>query len=384
MLSNILRRKDVCDVVSEILSADYSNKKDGGSICYCNMSKCEQVLFTFFDALFKYQIIIETDVFLDEYIVQLRKLFKKVTDLHDINLGIAKIIGKICALKLDITLSKEETSKLEIVDYVYDKYIVNGYLFHGYSGVYRDQIKRYGFSPEKYQHSYTKFMDIKRIFKEHDFSSVINKNFQDEYVEFTDSFIMGCYYGANSPMYFYQLLGGSEDDLGFDREAYFKNDYFACFNNLNKLVKEAKLSSFEKKYVTKICLDEWKSLEKNTNNINILMIKREVLGCNFLKDIDDIKNSTCDLGELLFKIFNSRSNNIVCKEKIEAKDILFVEIPSYNYLLANKERIGFEKNSSSIEKLNNAYGSVSILILLGSLFIALGVIFTIITIGKGM
>ena len=63
------------------------------------------------------------------------------------------------------------------------------------------------------------------------------------------------------------LLGGYADIKGSDMEAYFRNDYLACFNNLNKLMKSAILNDYEKKYITKICLDEWKVLHKGSSNI---------------------------------------------------------------------------------------------------------------------
>ena len=382
MLYNILRRKDVCEFIEELFSTN--NKKIDSLVCYCDMSNYEQVLFTFFDALFKYQIIIETDVFLDEYVEQVRKLFRKLDNFQDINLGIAKILGKICALKLNITNKEEQQAKKQILQYVYDRYIVEGYFFHGFSGVYKEQIRQYGFVPEEYQHFYSKFMEIDNIFNKRGFSSIMNKSFHENCVYFTDSFMMACYYGVNAPMYFYRLLGGANID-DCDKEAYFRNDYLGCFNNLNKLMRQAKLNNSERKYVTKVCCDEWKVLQKSTTNINILLVKRKSLGLNCLRDIEDIMNSDGDLGELLLKIINSKSDSIPVSYKLNPTDVSFIEIPNYKFLFLLRDRQANEAGSrKNFEKLNNAYGKVSVLILLGSLLITLGVILTIVTIGKGM
>ncbi len=390
MFDEIFKRKDVCDLIEELFSYNFRNIVINNSASDFLLSSNERALFTFFDALFKYKIIVETDIFLDEYIVQLRKLFKKMNNFNDINLGISKLIGRFCALKFNIENLDDEISKREILQYIYNKYVVEGYFFHGFSGVYKEQIKMYGFNPEQYQHLYPRFIEIEKIFAKHGFKSGMNKNFDDGYSYFTDSFMMACYYGSNAPMYFYRLLGGNLEIKDCDREAYFKNDYLSCFGNLNKMMKKAGLNDFEKKYVTKVCCDEWKALQKGLSNINILMVKRKTLGLNSLRDVDYIFNSVSDLGDCIYKILNSRFDDIVVDYKLENFNIEFIEIPNYKFLFDVRESQAFEITSKNRiarireERLNNTYGRVSLLILLGSLFITLGVIISIIAIIRGV
>lgn len=390
VLETMFRRKDVCDFIEEILSDDYNVQKIDGSINNCNITSREQALFTFLDSLLKYQIIIDTDVFLEEYIVQVRKLFKKIDNFYDINLGIAKIIGKLCALKFNISDREDASSKRQILEYVYDKYIVHGYLFHGFCGVYKEQIKQFGFIPEAYQHSYAKFMEVDKIFRGHNISDIMGKNFHENFVTFTDDFMMGCYYGVHSPMYFSRLLSCIVEGEDCEVDAYFKNDYFGCFRNLSKLMRSAKLSDYEKKYITRVCCDEWKVLQRGSSNINIMLVKREKVGYHYLEDIDDILEGDNDLGEGILRIIHSKFNHILVDFKLESSDISFIEIPNYKVLFALREKQAYEvvtKNRmvrANNERLNNTYGKVSVLILLGSLLITLGVIMTIITISKGM
>ena len=113
----MFKRKDVCEFIEELFSDNYNDKKTDSSIIYCDISSTEEALFTFFNALLKYEIIIETDVFLDEYVVQVRKLFKKLDNFHDINLGIATIIGKLCALKLNITNREDSEERRKLLQY---------------------------------------------------------------------------------------------------------------------------------------------------------------------------------------------------------------------------------------------------------------------------
>lgn len=390
VLEKMFRRKDVCDFIEEILSDNYNAKKNDIFINNCNITSTEQVLFAFFDSLFKYQIIIGTDVFLEEYIVQVRKLFKKIDNFYDISLGIAKIIGKLCALKLNISDREDTFSKRYILEYVYDKYIVHGYLFHGFCGVYKEQIKSFGFIPEQYQHSYVNFMEVDKIFRKHNISDIMGKNFHGNFVTFTDNFMMGCYYGVHSPMYFSRLLSCMIEGEDCEVDAYFKNDYFSCFRNLSKLMRSAKFSDYEKKYVTRVCCDEWKVLQRGSSNINIMLVKREKVGYHYLDDIDDILESDNDLGEGILRIINSKFNDILVDFKLESSDISFIEIPNYKVLFALREKQVYDVVTRNRmvkvdnERLSNTYGKVSVLILLGSLLITLGVIMTIIMISKGM
>lgn len=375
MLKRMFGRKDVCNFIEELFSGSYSNKKYGNTINYFDIDVEEITLFTFIDALFKYEIIIENDIFIDEYIVQIRKLFKKLDNFNDINLGICKLIGKFTALKLDILDLDEREKENRVLDYVYNKYIENGYLFHGFNGVYKEQIMKYGFVPHNYQYLYPKFVEVYRIL-----SSALGEEFKVEdflenYVYFTDSFINSCCYGISSPLYFSNLFRGNN--------AYYNNDYFKCFSNLNNLMKRAKLNSRDIKYITKVCNEEWKVLQKNNSNINIMLVKRKKLGYDSKIDINTIKASDDDLGNKIFKIFSSKANEIKSYDRIDSNDISFIEIPNYKMLFElRKKQIS---NDDFVDLgYSNIYGKVSFLILIGSLLITLGVIITIISIGRGI
>lgn len=120
-----------------------------------------------------------------------------------------------------------------------------------------------------------------------------------------------------------------------------------------------------------------------------MLIKRKILGLNCLNCINDILNSDSDLGEGIWKILSSKSDNIPIGHKIEANDLEFIEVPNYKVIFALREKQAYETKNMKIlesnkERINNAYGKASILVLLGSLFITMGVILSIIKIIGGM
>ena len=220
--------------------------------------------------------------------------------------------------------------------------------------------------------------------------NIMNKNFNEDYVSFTDNFALGCFYAFASPMYFYRLVGDSGiNSKNYDKLAYFKNDYFGCFNNLNLLMKKAKLNDSQKKIVMRSCFEEWRLLKTDISTVSIMMIKRSLVGVDSLKEIDEIVNnsSSCDLGTSIGKIFNACNNKIEVRQKINPSDIKFININNYKAIMAYKKKmledVRNRQDSYNSDKIVNAYGKASILMLMGSILITLGVIITIIMISKG-
>ena len=390
MLERIFQRRDVCDFIEEILSdPKYIKKKNSNIRNNESFVESQQSLFIFLDALFKYAVIIQDEEYLDNYVVQIKKLISKVDDYVDINIGINRVIGSFCALKLGIDDFSSYLNKEKILKYIYDKYIVNGYLFHGYSGVYRSQISKYGMVPEQYQHIYPRFIEVQKLFKKHGLTA-IDKDFSKSQLHFTDSFLMGCFYAANAPMYFSKLLVGfdHEELKNYNRSAYYKNNFFASFDNLNQLMKKYKFTDNEKKFVIKTCTDLWKSLGKDNSSINIILVKRSSLKMNYLNDITRIILSLreVDLEVAISKILNPRYDDISIVGRIDSSVIKFIEIPNYQALmdLRGEQLALMNKEKAMNKKLNNAYGMVSVLTILGSLFITIGVIITIIMVSRGM
>lgn len=390
MLERFFKRRDVTEFIDEVISNSiYSKKKNSIYDSYEVFVDSSQALFTFFDAIYKFAIIIEDEAYFTEYIMQVRKVIKKFENFNDINEGINKIIGKICALKLGLSDREDVIARKYIVKYVYDKYIVSGYVFHGFPSIYKDDICKYGLVPDNYHHMYDKFIEINKIFERHGFYNVLGKDFKVKGIYFTDSFILGCFYAFSSPMYFYRLLGCNSFDISnFDDKAYLNNDYFASFNNLSLLMRKAKLTEAEKKFVIKTCFEEWK-LIKNSTDVSILAIKRNILGLNYLKNIDDIlaKTSFCDLGNSIGKIFSYCDNEILVTEKISSNDINIISLNNYKELKSIRDMklndIKNRQEAYNSDKIINAYGKVSILMILGSLLITLGVIATIVMFYKG-
>lgn len=393
MLDKVLKREDVKKLLKELCNNNrYYEKTNSNSINYKVFVGPEQVLFLFYDALFKYEIIINDIYYFDDYIVQLDKLFKKIGNIQDIGIGINKILSKICALRLNIKDTENEKSKREILEYLYDKYVLNGYLIHGYSKYYYEKIAENGVFPEEYINLYDKFIEVQDILKKYGEYDILDKDFSKKEICFTDNMVMGCYYASNAPMYFYNLICNNKYvTKQVCRSGYMRKDYDECLKNLQKLSYKLELNEDERNILYDTFNSQWKLLDKSIGDIGLILVPRKLIADSIFS-INDIKDniSELSLGEIFNKILSSNSD-FLYTDFIDKDDIVFISLPGYKDLVDDDK----EKDSSNNQEefsvseggstnISDVSGKVSVLLLLGSIFITLGVIITMIMVNKGM
>lgn len=387
MLDSLLEREDVKKILVDICnSARYYAKETSSSMGYQMYSGSSQLLFLFYDALFKYKLIIEEMYYFNDFLEQVDKLIRKIDSFSEIGYGINRIIGRVCAYKLGINDIDTDYAKETVLRYIHDKYIVNGYFIHGYTPHYYSSILENGFSPENYKNLYAKFRNVQNILKEKKHLSLMDKDFDAEAVSFTDSFLMGCYYSVNSPMYFSKLVSKNEfidDDLSLD--AYAMGDYELCLKNLYKVCAKLKLNDTEKYIFLDAFKSEWKLLEKNSSTISLMLITRSSLGVDF--DIDKFITEVKDNSfiEAVCKLLGQRSNVLVSKY-IRKDDITLLNLSSSKKYTKEekKDSLAVELERTFIRSddefaFSNTYGKVSILLLVGTMCIIIGVILTMLS-----
>ena len=89
MLDEMLNRKDVSKMLRDICNSEcYYDKKMNKSMDYQLFTDVEEILFLFYDALFKYKIIIDDMSYFSEYLEQIDKLIRKIDNFYDISNGI--------------------------------------------------------------------------------------------------------------------------------------------------------------------------------------------------------------------------------------------------------------------------------------------------------
>ena len=106
------------------------------------------------------------------------------------------------------------------------------------------------------------------------------------------------------------------------------------------------------------------------------------------KDVESIninkilESKDLELSEAIADIIDNRFEAVEFSDKLEAKDILFIELPNYKTFVKEEKVVKKEEypkeEKKDIGNYNNDFGKASILILVGAILITLGVIITII------
>ena len=146
MFLDILKREDVHNFLLEITIDEtrFSKKEIPYMICEEKISVTEYNLFTLLDALFKYSIIIDDLTYFDEFLKDVHKILKKVQNHNDVQIGISRVLINACKKRLGIKNIDSYEDKLSIVSYIYDRYIVHGFLFHSFPAIYLNQVEENG------------------------------------------------------------------------------------------------------------------------------------------------------------------------------------------------------------------------------------------------
>ena len=374
-MDGILKRDDVQSIIDNIKTNDKYFEKISSDGEYYDK---EEALYIFYEALLKYYIIFDDILYLKDYIYDLDLLFRKIENLEDIRFGISKLVARFSIKYLKL----EDEDREKILRFVYDKYITNGYLIHGFSSCYKDDVINNGFKPEEYFNYYGEFIMLNDIFKKHNKDNFINKDFINKEIYFTDDIIKSCIYSINSPNYFCNLLTNNEIIKNKSKD-YYNDNHDKCIKYFTNMIDELEFSNEEKDFALDLVNKEWDLLHKEDKVISVLLVKRDLFELEDV-NIDDIINSDLDINEAVDRILTNRYKDIPYNKEISKDDVKVINLDIINRLLIEEEKKEEKKEEETTNNnLNDNYGMVSPLILIGSLFIWLGVILSIIKVLGG-
>lgn len=388
MLDNYLKRENVRDFISEIKSNPrYNNKTFTEDSNYSEIGS-EIALYIFYDALIKYVIIINNEELFDTYVEQLDLIYKKVDSFNKIKDGLNRLICSMVATHLKIDNVDENKDK--IIAYIYNKYILNGYFVHGFCPVYANRIKTNGFVSEIYDNNYIKMKEVQDILNKYGSENILDKDFSNNRVYFTDDYIMGMYYSSIAPSYFFNLLC-SKKIYGnkIKADSYLKPDYDSCISNLKRFMSNKLFSDKDKKRVLEIVQEQWNYINSVPKKIGLLFVKRDVVDQDINVSLDEYLKDDVDLYESIERMLNPKYGSVSYNGIIGSKNVVVYLIDDYynDEVLEKVDVLDDGKSDNNYEIINkefmDAYGSVYIYLLVGACLISLGVIISIIMVMGG-
>ena len=393
MIDVYFKRKDVSNLIKEIKrNPRYYEKEKLENDTYYGKIGNELSLYLLYDALLKFKIVIDDNYLLEDFIIQLDKLYKRIDSYGQIAVGINKLICYMTIKLLNIRGIEEPENKRKIIEHVYNRYIVNGYYLHGFNTVYENSIKEYGFVSEVYINYYSQFNDVKKILERYNMENLLDKDFSVNKTFFTDDFIMGCQYSAMSPGFFSNMLF-NEVFEDVDVNSYLMLDYDKSISYLKKFMINHSFSKNDMNYILYIVEKEWKLLYRVKKKISLLLVQRALID-NFINcNIEEYYNDNDDIYGIVDRMLRYKKNNVPFDSVIDNNSVNVVTLDGFydvaveniNKLTVNEKDLPFINNKEQMNReFLDAYGKVYVFLIFGSLSISLGVIITIIMIIRGI
>lgn len=394
MLDKLLKRDDVTKFLEQLKTNERYYKKNCQDVFNHNFFvSSELALYIFYDALLKYVIVLDDIYLFDEYLEQLEKLYKKIDNFEDIRKGINRLIGKMVSIKLSIKNISSDLEQKQIISFIYNKYILDGYFVHGFNTSYAEDLEDNGFIPGKYKNYYSDFKKLNEIFARYNAINIIQKDFDSKNIYFTDDFVTACYYSNYSPMFFYNFIN-NKDYFGkrIRQDAFLKDDYNTSIRQLKRFMNDSFFSESDKNFVNNLVKKQWDLLHREDKKISLLLIKRKHVR-SYRSNLDDYLNDESDFDEVIDRMLSSKWGSVSYKDKIDREDIKVINLEGYydhdesnlnDFSLDDEDEYYRYKEENIGKEFLNVYGKASILIILGSLFISFGVIVTILMVLRGM
>ena len=355
MFEELLRRNDVLKLIDKINTNEIYSKKTG-------KGKYE-VIGIFYDAIYKYSVLIDDVIYFDKYIEEVGFIFRKFNDIDGVIRGINKVLSKII-----IELGNRD--KRNFIKYIVDRYINHGYFIHAFNGIYLNDIRTNGFKVDEYRNYYNDFRREQEILEKYD-CNFIDKDFNEKEVVFTDSMSLAYYYSLRCPGYFYKYICGA--DFINSGDSYTNKNYERCLMNIKKLIYTYHINDEDKKFLIDLFDREWKLLGNDNNDIsNFMLVRRDTISDELFNIDAFIDNYSKEDYEFILERLTNLDNNIKYNGNIDNKYIKFISIRN------KREEVTEEVKEFNEFDYSNSYGSVSFIVLIGSILITLGVIVTLI------
>ena len=373
MFLEILKREDVQSFLLEITTDEtrFSKKEIPYMICEEKISVMEYNLFTLLDALFKYSVIVEDLTYFDEFLKNVHKILKKVQNHNDVQIGISRVLINSCKQKLGIKNIDSYQDKLSIVSYIYDKYIIHGFLFHSFPSIYLDKIEENGIVALR---SDTSLLDsiLEKYTKE--------KLTASSSISITDSPFMAFYYAYHTPYFMSEIV--NQDEVSCDY--FFRRDYSECIKKLASVSRKYNMFSIDKSKLINNYNELWDYYRLDDNFPVVAAIKRSDYGKNSLREYPKLceKLKEKDIVSIVTCILDSRFNQDYLENNVLPLSIRILRLPNLVDLkiggVRKKDQV---LNGRGENGVVDQYGNVTIIALVGVFFITFCVLFAIVMLG---
>lgn len=193
----------------------------------------------------------------------------------------ANFIAKEVSQTLNIEPDQFERHKEDIVRYVYDKYVTDGFVFHGFNSAAETSIKQYGLSGEEREWSSSDISGISAVFAKYGVENITGwHELNSVGVYFVSDTPTASYsYAARSPEWFSSFTGGSLNYASTredDGRAFSRRDRETAQYTIEALMSKVGMDESDQQYVLAFFDQHWKLLAEDTKPM-LALVERSAI-----------------------------------------------------------------------------------------------------------
>lgn len=396
----LLKNPQLLSILHNVLMNETTKNKTFNIIDNEEYTYNQYSLLIVMDIVIKYQIIISDAEYHNIFLDKLANITSNYNNHKDLIIKGNSLLIDLVSKKLNITTTESQDKK-QILKYIYDKYIVDGYCFHSFPSKFKKEVEENGLIGNIDIKEKNDLKKINYIFKHHNYNNIISRdlNAKSKAIYITDSPAMAYYYAIRSPEYLAELTSLSKYYKNiklYDKNAFYEKDYYKCKSNLVSLCKHLNMTVKEENTILKTFDKRWYSLKLSESMPCIAFIKRKELAKDSLPNIEEIYESVDEmpLEILVSKIIDSKYPVIRRYSNINSLNLTIITMPSYKEIKSNsfiskdkpkavlttvtRKDYQEEKRFNFNFKYAYSYGNANVVALTGLLMISLGATITII------
>ena len=398
----LLKSPQLLSILHNVLMNESTKNKTFNIIDNEEYTYNQYSLLIVMDIVIKYQIIINDEAYHNIFLDKLNAITTSYQNHQDLGIKGNKILIDLASIKTKLPLTSKENKK-QLLKYIYDKYIVEGYCFHSFPSIFKKETEENGLTGDIDIKELNDLKKISYIFEHHNYKNIISRNLKEKRraIYITDSPAMAYFYAFRSPEYMAELTSLSKyykNIKDYNRNAFYEKNYDGCKSNLESLCKHLNMTVKEENTVLKTFDKRWSHLKLSESMPCIAFIKRKDLAKDYLPNIEEIIESvdSMPLEILVSKIIDSKYKIIRRYSNISSLNLSIITMPSYREIKNNKflskekpkvvlnlkeEKITVndeEEEKNFNFKYAYSYGNASVLALTGLLLITLGLTLIII------
>ena len=215
-----------------------------------------------------------------------------------------------------------------------DRYIYNGYCYHGFNSSFKESILAKGLNGD--DTISTKLRNINNILEKYGIRNAMTYNWSykdNKSIFTTDNFGAAYYYSLLSPVLLSRFVSNGLYSYkeGYDNLAFYIKNYKGVMNNISKMMSEYNINNEDRNIITSTVKDLLEELFQDKDNLSIALINKKSINRDNPINTDDlnIHDSVTTILKPRYEI-DRHENIVIDKDKIE-----IIKVKNYTNLFNN-------------------------------------------------